>query len=47
MEKFVEDMKRYNDLYGNTGVPTELYKDTKEIPDEFIRRKNTYDSEIV
>lgn len=32
MEKFVEDMKRYNDLYGNTGVPAEP-KIEYEIPD--------------
>ena len=32
MEKFADDMKRYNDLYGNTGVPAEP-KIEYEIPD--------------
>lgn len=32
MEKFAEDMKRYNDLYGNIGVPAET-KTEYEIPE--------------
>lgn len=32
MEKFADDMKRYNDLYGNVGVPAEP-KIEYEIPD--------------
>jgi hypothetical protein len=53
MEKFADDVKRYNELYGNTGIPAEPEIEY-EIPDlqydsnQGRKRKNDlgYESEI-